>query len=109
MDWHGFDDCRAQASGLTTCWLDSEQHLHASLTLSGSSSSALTRGLDLGRFDGFLFLDSWIPQAHPQPGCNQVANPKSISHRCYLREVALEWESTEEIIYLPIGYLQGGE
>ena len=31
-----------------------------------------------------------------------------ISHRCYLREVACEWELTKETIYLPLGCLQGG-
>ena len=32
---------------------------------------------------------------------NQGANLKSISHRCYLREVAYEWELTKATIYLP--------
>ena len=43
-----------------------------------------------------------------RPGGNPVANIKSISHRCYLREVAFEWELTKETIYLPLGCLQGG-
>ena len=30
-------------------------------------------------------------------------------HRCYLREVAFEWELTKETIYLPLGCLQGGQ
>ena len=30
-----------------------------------------------------------------------------ISHRCYPREVAFEWQSTPETIYLPLGCLQG--
>ena len=42
------------------------------------------------------------------PGGNPGANLESISHRCYLREVAFEWELTEETIYLPLGCLQGG-
>ena len=42
------------------------------------------------------------------PGSSPAANPKSISHRCYLREVAFEWELTKEIIYLLLGCLQGG-
>ena len=42
------------------------------------------------------------------PGGNPGANLKSISHRCYLREVAFEWELTRETIYLPLGCLQGG-
>ena len=33
---------------------------------------------------------------------------KSIPNRCYLREVALEWELTKETIYLPPDCLQGG-
>ena len=42
-----------------------------------------------------------------QPGGSPVANVESISHRCYLWEVAFEWELTEETIYLPLGCLQG--
>ena len=41
-------------------------------------------------------------------GGNSGANRKSISHRCYLRDVAFEWEMTEETIYLPLGCLKGG-
>jgi len=44
-----------------------------------------------------------------QPGGNPVAKLKSIPHRCYLREVAFEWELTKETIDLPLGCLQGGE
>ena len=39
---------------------------------------------------------------------NPGANLKSISHRCYLREVAFEWELTQETFYLPLSCLQGG-
>ena len=42
------------------------------------------------------------------PGGNPGANLQFISHRCYLREVAFEWELTEEAIYLPLRCLQGG-
>ena len=35
-------------------------------------------------------------------------NLKSISHRCYLFEVAFVWELTKETVILPLGYLQGG-
>ena len=42
------------------------------------------------------------------PGGNPGANLKSISHRCYPWEVAFKWELIEEIIYLPLGCLQGG-
>ena len=42
-------------------------------------------------------------------GGNPGANLQSIPHRCYLREVAFEWELTKESIYLPLGCLQGGE
>jgi hypothetical protein len=42
------------------------------------------------------------------PGGNPGANVKSISHRCYLREVAFEWELTKKITYLPLGYRQNG-
>ena len=33
---------------------------------------------------------------------------ESISHRCYLFEVAFVWELTKETISLPLGCLQGG-
>jgi len=45
-------------------------------------------------------------QSHP--GGNPGANLKSISHRCYLFEVAFVWELTKETIVLPLGCLQGG-
>ena len=41
-------------------------------------------------------------------GGNPGANLKSISHRCYHREVAFEWELTKETIYLSLGCLRGG-
>ena len=43
-----------------------------------------------------------------RPVGNTGANLKTISHRCCLREVAFEWEFTEETIYLRLGCLQGG-
>ena len=42
-------------------------------------------------------------QAHP--GGNPGANPKSISHRCYLFEVAFVWGLTKETMHLPLGCL----
>ena len=42
------------------------------------------------------------------PGGNPGSNFNSISHKCYPREVAFEWELTGETIYLPLGCLQGG-
>jgi len=42
------------------------------------------------------------------PGVEFRANLKSISHRCYLFEVAFVWELTKETIVLPLGCLQGG-
>jgi len=36
------------------------------------------------------------------------ANPKSISHRCHLEEVAFAWELTKQTIHLLLGCLQGG-
>ena len=47
-------------------------------------------------------------RGHKHPGGNPRANIKSISQRCYLREVAFEWELTKETIYLPLGCLHGG-
>ena len=46
--------------------------------------------------------------ATPHPGGNPWANLKSISHRCYLFEIAFVWELTKETIHLPLGCLQGG-
>ena len=46
-------------------------------------------------------LPAWGDDEVPNPG----ANFKSISHRCYLREVAFERELTKETIYLPLGCL----
>ena len=37
---------------------------------------------------------------------NPEANLKSISHRCFLWEVAFEQELTQETIYLPLSCLQ---
>jgi len=42
------------------------------------------------------------------PGGNPGANLMSISHRCYLFQVAFVWELTKETIVLPLGCLQGG-
>jgi len=42
------------------------------------------------------------------PGVELRANPKSISHRCHLFEVAFVWKLTKEKIHLPLGFLQGG-
>ena len=42
------------------------------------------------------------------PGDNPRENLESISHRCYLLEVAFAWEFTKETICLPLGCLQGG-
>jgi len=44
----------------------------------------------------------FIPR--PNPG----ANLKTISHRCYLFEVAFVWDLTKKPIDLPLGCLQGG-
>ena len=43
------------------------------------------------------------------PGGNPGANLKSISHTCYLREVAFESYLTEIHICLPLGCLNGGD
>ena len=61
-------------------------------------------GEDAGRSD--RFSTSLLSQTHS--GGNPWANLKSISHRCYLREVAFEWEWTKETFYLLLGRLQGG-
>ena len=42
------------------------------------------------------------------PGGNSGANLKSISHRCYLWEVAFERDLTKETTHLLLGCLQGG-
>ena len=52
-------------------------------------------------------LRSEVSRTFNHPGGNPGANLKSISQRCYVREVAFEWELTQETIYLPLGRLQG--
>ena len=47
-------------------------------------------------------------QVITHPGGNPRANLKSISHRCYLFEVAFVRELTKETIHLPLSCLQGG-
>ena len=42
------------------------------------------------------------------PGFEMRANRKSISHRCYLFEVAFVWELTKETVHLPLGCHQVG-
>ena len=44
---------------------------------------------------------AFLAPAHP--GVELRANLKSVSHRCYLFEVAFVWELTKEIIHLPLG------
>ena len=41
-------------------------------------------------------------------GGNPGANLSSISHRCYLFDIAFVWELTEDTIVLPLGCLLGG-
>jgi len=48
----------------------------------------------------------WLACLHP--GGNPGENLESISHRCYLFEVAFVWELTKQTIVLPLGCLQGG-
>ena len=52
-----------------------------------------------------LMIDSWLSLSHP--GVELRANLKSISHRCYLREVVFESDLTKETIHLPLSCLQG--
>jgi hypothetical protein len=58
-----------------------------------------------------LFLEyCWedCDQATPHPGGNPGEDLQSIFHRCYLREVAFEWELSQKNIHLPLDCLQGG-
>ena len=50
------------------------------------------------------------PPPHPPPPLEATQGQivESISHTCYLQEVAFEWKLTKETIYLPRGCLQGG-
>ena len=48
-----------------------------------------------------------VSSSTARPGGNPEANLEAISHRCYLREVAFEWELTKETICLPLGCLRG--
>jgi hypothetical protein len=61
---------------------------------------------DLQHLLGRASPSHFIPHNHP--GGNPGANLESISHKCYLQEVAFEWELTKETIHLPLGCLQGG-
>ena len=56
----------------------------------------------------FQVMPSSLESGRSHPGGNPGAIRKSISHRCYLWEVAFEWEFTKETIYLPLGCLRGG-
>ena len=58
------------------------------------------------RLTGFRSGTPCISRFHP--GGHPGANLESISHRCYLFEIAFEWELTEETIVLPLGCLQDG-
>ena len=49
-----------------------------------------------------------VSRPAPHPGGNPGASLESISHICYFREVAFEWELTKETIFLPLRCLQGG-
>ena len=53
-------------------------------------------------------VEQVLLSSNSRPGGNPGVNLKSISHRCYLREVAFEWELTKETIFLPLTCLQGG-
>ena len=53
-------------------------------------------------------LRAEIAEGCVHPRGDPGANLKSISHRCYLQEVAFGWDVTKETIYLPLGCLQGG-
>jgi len=48
-----------------------------------------------------------LPRSVPPPWSNPGAKLKSISHRCYLFEVAFVWGLTEKTIDLFLGCLQG--
>jgi len=55
-------------------------------------------------------LDQYLPGVvRTHPGGNPGANLKSISHGCYLFEVAFVWDLTNETLVLPLGCLQGGQ
>ena len=49
-----------------------------------------------------------IPPMSSEYRGNPRANLRSTSYRYSLREVAFEWELTNETIYLPLDCLQGG-
>ena len=100
-------------------------HQHLSPPARGADSPSFPLGLFLSCRDGVAvqIRQHWTRQRvargqhpsspargaySPSPGGNPGANIKSISHRCYLRKEALKWELTKDIIYLPLGCLQGG-
>ena len=55
-----------------------------------------------------LHMRGKVPTLPWNPGGSSGANLKSISHGCYLREVAFQWKLTKETVYLPLCCLQGG-
>ena len=64
-------------------------------------------GLVINTFSQRREVYDKLEAAH-HPAGNPGANLKSISHRCYLFEVAFVRELTKETIVLPLGCLQGG-
>ena len=77
-------------------------HLSSSESTRAASLRARTRGpLWRGQMLRQLRLVQTIFQVAPHPGGNPGANLKSISHRYYLREVALEWELTKKPCICP--------
>ena len=81
-------------------------HYH---TLSHTLTLAHTITLSRHRV-GYFAARRRSPHVHRRghlPGGNPGANLKSISHRCYLREVAFEWKLTKDTIHMPLRCLQG--
>jgi len=77
-------------------------------TVDYSGTVPPTPGERVVRGVSYLLDHHYLEQVPLHPRGNQGANLKSISRRCYLWEVALEWELTKETIYLPLSCLQGG-
>ena len=87
------------------------QHMATQLPTTFSGPMTLPRGMSsvqIQHSNGHTTRTETSTDAEGKARPPPPANLQSISHRCYLREIAFEWELTKETMYLPLGCLQGG-
>ena len=113
MQQHG-DPTAAAAVGahVRGDWADAErlykQALNADRSVCQTKYFHRLASPDFEVYQGGLAARPPSPPCTHHPGGNPGANLMYISHRCYLREVAFEWELTNETFNLPLACLQGG-